>query len=261
VKKIEDSFSEVYDIEVENTHSYLVDNIISHNTINLPQDAKEEDIAKVYLEAHKLGIIGVTVYRDKCREGILSAERVEEVNKIVKTQAPKRPESLPCDIHHVKITKKLDKIRNLEYIVGVGLLYGDPYEIFVFENGRLDKEHTNGVLVKRARGKYDIVLASGYTVDNIMREQTEEEECITRMASTALRHGADIGFIVHQLEKVKGDVGAFTKVMARVLKKYIHDGVKVSGEQCPQCVKKDKKGELVRECGCITCKECGWSKC
>ena len=40
-------------------------------TINMPDSATREDIADVYIEAFKRNIIGVTVYRDGCREGIL----------------------------------------------------------------------------------------------------------------------------------------------------------------------------------------------
>ena len=40
-------------------------------TINLPSDATQEEVSKVFLDAHKKGIIGVTVYRDGCREGVL----------------------------------------------------------------------------------------------------------------------------------------------------------------------------------------------
>ena len=86
----------------------------------------------------------------------------------------------------------------------------------------------------------------------------EHEEALSRMTSTALRHGADIQFVVHQLEKVKGDMLSFARSMARSLKKYVKDGSKVWGEECKSCGKEDS---LSREGGCIICKNCGWSKC
>jgi ribonucleoside-diphosphate reductase alpha chain len=76
------------------------------------------------------------------------------------------------------------------------------------------------------------------------------------MVSTALRHGTDVSFIVHQLEKSKGDLSCSSKAIARVLKKYIPDGKEVSGEECQEC-----GGQLTRESGCIICKACGFSKC
>ena len=86
---------------------------------------------------------------------------------------------------------------------------------------------------------------------------SEEEDALTRMTSTSLRHGADIHHVVQQLEKVKGDMTSFAKSMARALKKYIPDGKKEQGE-CPECNAQDA---LIRQEGCITCTQCGYSKC
>ena len=77
------------------------------------------------------------------------------------------------------------------------------------------------------------------------------------MVSTSLRHGADISFVVHQLEKTKGDLVSLSKVLARTLKKYIKDGTKVHGEECPSC----QGSQVERNDGCVLCKSCGWSKC
>ena len=85
----------------------------------------------------------------------------------------------------------------------------------------------------------------------------EHEEALARLVSTSLRHGADINFIVHQLEKTRGDMQSFSKAMARSLKKYIKDGTEVKGEECPTC----KGTNIVRQEGCMTCQGCGWSKC
>jgi hypothetical protein len=75
------------------------------------------------------------------------------------------------------------------------------------------------------------------------------------MVSTALRHGVDIHFIVEQLGKVEGaDLFAFSKSIARALKKYIKDGT--TGETCEKCGLK-----LVFENGCFICKGCGNGKC
>ena len=85
---------------------------------------------------------------------------------------------------------------------------------------------------------------------------TTEEEAITRLVSSNLRHGTDIKFVVEQLQKTSGDMFSFTKGLARVLKKYIPDGVK-STVSCNDC----GSDNVIFEEGCNKCRNCGSSKC
>jgi len=243
---------------------------VSHSiskTCNLPNSATKELVSEIYMKAWESGCKGFTIYRDGCRTGVLVEEKPKEVVAksgrdaitITKTTAPKRPASLKCEVHHVKLNKKLDKVRTIEYCAVVGLFEGgEPYELFVFENGTIDKKYDVGKLVKKAKGHYDVEFEDGFVIKNIMKDQTEEEELVTRLVSISLRHGTPLEHLVHQLEKVRTDnIASFTKVMYRVLKKYIKNGVKVSGETCPSCGGKD----IIRMEGCQTCKACGYSKC
>jgi ribonucleoside-diphosphate reductase alpha chain len=59
--------AEVFDVEVENNHQYIVNGIVSHNTINLPNEATVEDILGVIYLAWKVGSKGITIYRDASR--------------------------------------------------------------------------------------------------------------------------------------------------------------------------------------------------
>ena len=235
-----------------------IDHSIS-STINLPNDVSEKEVAKIYETAWKLGCKGITVYRDGCRNGVLVKEITLDPNKIQKTVAPKRPKDLGCDIHHITYNGN-------RYYVAVGLFEGEPYEVFagLNEDGEGDpivpKSIKIGKITKKERGKYTLICEEkdwSNSLNNGKSGITDEIETITRLLSTSLRHGADISFIVHQLEKTKGDLQSFSKVLARTLKKYIPDGTKVSGESCPNC----KEGKLKRQEGCISCSTCGYSKC
>lgn len=238
-------------------------------TINLPKDAKEEDVEQVFLEAYKRGIIGVTVYRDGCRgEGILMHKEERQTEIEYAPDAPKRPEIVECDIHHVKITKKLDKPRSFEYLVIVGFhpKYPDvPFEVFAVENGILEKKFVKGKTKKCGRGRYNLIAQHGEEtkeLHNITKDTTELEDLITRQISLELRHRIPIRFVLQQLEK-SGDIGSFNKAIMRALKKYEkghQDHDDFGGLVCPICEEKGQKGEFRREEGCIKC-SCGWSKC
>jgi len=217
------------------------------STINLPKDVSVETVAKIYETAWKEGLKGITVYRDGCRSGVLVKKN--DCNR----DAPKRPKELTCEIYHTNITKKLDKVRNFKYMVMIGILDDSPYEIFAVENGQY--KQTKGKIVKVKRGHYNLVFDAGETVENFTKETTENEDSLTRMVSTALRHKVPVHFICEQLNKVEGEMFCFAKSLARALKKFIKDGTK-SGEDCQQCGAK-----LVYENGCYICKSCGWSKC
>jgi ribonucleoside-diphosphate reductase alpha chain len=129
--------------------------------------------------------------------------------------------------------------------------------VFAGKNGHLAKEIKHGELVKNKRGHYTFTFDDGKTFDNISKHVTDEQEAITRLVSTNLRHGVDTSFLVQQLEKVNGRLDGFAKALARTLKKYIKDGTKVFGETCAQC----GSTSIERREGCVTCMSCGWSKC
>jgi len=54
----------LYDIEVEDAHEYVVNGIVSHNTINLPNAATRDDVARAYMQAWTSGCLGITIFRD-----------------------------------------------------------------------------------------------------------------------------------------------------------------------------------------------------
>ncbi len=63
VQSIEYVVEDLYDIEVEEVHSYLVGGVISHNTVNCPTNLSFEDFKKVYDFAYASGLKGCTTFR------------------------------------------------------------------------------------------------------------------------------------------------------------------------------------------------------
>lgn len=236
-------------VKYQSTATRHIDHSIS-STLNLPEDVTTEQVAEIYETAWKEGVKGITVYRKNCRSGVLIENKKDKPQENTSNQAPKRPKGLPCDVHHVTV-------KGEQYFVLVGKMDDRPYEVFAGRNGTLNKKTRTGIITKIKRGQYRCIFEDGTEMDNVAEFITEDQEALTRLSSTSLRHGVDIGFIVHQLEKVKGDMQSFAKSMSRSLKRYIADGSKVHGEECPNC----GSSNIVRQQGCCTCMNCAWSKC
>ena len=140
----------------------------------------------------------------------------------------------------------------------VGILDGHPYETFAFKMKANHRIPEKGILRKHKTGWYNLISEDKKTVyaENLaLIFEIPDEENITRLVSGWLRSRGNVKYIVDILNKSKGDITTFAKVIARVLKRYIADGEK-SSEKCPVC-----GNTLVFEEGCLNCKSCGHSKC
>lgn len=228
-------------------------------TVNVPNDYPFEKFQDVYLGAYKTGFLkGITTYRAGTMTNVLaSTEKKEESLEqvIPDVKPPKRPKSLTAELHHFIIKKH-------RYYAAVGLMGGKPYEIFTGINHNDDgdiyipKAVKDGTIAKLQRGDYTFDTAEGETYKLTNGHADDTADALTRTISAALRHGCDIQFIVHQLEKTRGPLTSFTKVLARALKKHIKDGSEVKGEECPSC----NQATLVRREGCKAC-NCGYTAC
>lgn len=228
----------------------VVQKYVTHSissTVNLDRETTEEEIADIYIEAWKQGLKGITIYRDGCREGVLT--QVEKPKTIEGRQAPKRPKALEADYYQVKVKKE-------RFIVLVGLLEGKPYEVFAFRPlNPVNIPAHKGTITKVSKMHYSFD-SEHINISNLELASTNiEENAATLYSSMLLRHGVDINYIIKTARKVNDNISSFSSAMCRILAKYIPNG-EVKGEVCPDC-----GGTLVREGGCIHCKDCGYSKC
>lgn len=228
----------------------VVQKYITHSissTVNLAKETTEEEIADIYIEAWKQGLKGITIYRDGCREGVLT--QVEKPKTIEGRQAPKRPKELEADYYQIKS-------KGEQFIVLVGLLNGKPYEIFAFRPlSSVNAPQHKGVITKIGKMHYSFT-SEHMKLENLQKANINiEEQAATLYSSMLLRHGVDIKYIVKTAKKVNDNISSFSSAMCRVLSKYIPNE-EIKGEVCPDC-----GGTLVRESGCIHCKDCGYSKC
>lgn len=232
-------------LEMQSILQRYTTNAIS-STLNLRENIPISEVDAIYSAGHKLGLKGVTIFREGSKPGVLVSNKDEE---FVQHDAPKRPKDLACDIYHLQA-------RGNRWTVLVGLYNDKPYEVFALE-GQTAKKHDKGTLSKNKSGEYSLSVSEDEDVTihpNITENMSDVEEAMTRLISTALRHGAKIDFIVEQLEKTQGDITSFSKAISRTLKKY---ATEVRGQQCEDC----GSSNIILEEGCSTCVDCGSSKC
>lgn len=233
-------------VEIQSILQRYTTNAIS-STINLPSTVSYQEVSDIYMHGWKKGLKGQTIYVDGSRSGVLVTETSKSRDSFEYIDAVKRPRELHCKTH-------VTTLNGEKYNVFVGLMDGKPYEIFV--TNYFTKED-DLIIKKIKKGRYDLIKNGETYSEDITTEMSDEQEAVTRLVSTSLRHGADIKFIVEQLNKTsEGNMFGFTRGLARVLKKYIPDGAK-STVLCNDC----GSSNVIFEEGCNKCLDCGSSKC
>jgi len=256
----------VMKVQLQGAVQKWVDHSISV-TVNIPQSVDEQVVSEIYQTAWESGCKGMTIYRDGSRDGVLvrtedSKNSTEKVD-FSENNAPKRPEKIEADVVRFKN-------KDEEWIAVVGLYEGKPYEIFT---GKADCFYLHPAIKKgwvvRAKptktepARYDFIFTDnegyGGTIQGLSRMFNEEYWNYAKLISGILRHGMPIPSVVNLISKLRFDddnIMTWKNGVTRTLKKYIKEGTKVK-QSCPEC----SQESLVYKDGCVTCMNCGHSKC
>ncbi|WP_336066210.1 adenosylcobalamin-dependent ribonucleoside-diphosphate reductase [Mesoflavibacter sp. CH_XMU1404-2] len=238
-------------------------------TINLPNDVSEELVGELYLKAWEVGCKGVTVYRDGSRSGVLISndEKKEPEQQETLTAFPiKRPDVLVADVVRFQNNKE-------KWIAFIGLIEDKPYEIFTGladdEDGILIPRWVNQGLIIKSKNedgtsRYDFQYKNkrGYktTIEGLSYKFNPEFWNYAKLISSTLRHGMPIDKIVDLINSLQLDsasINTWKNGVVRALKRYVADGTEAKGHTCDNC----KSENLIYQEGCLTCKDCGSSKC
>lgn len=241
-------------------------------TINMPADVTEEVVGQLYMEAWKSGCKGVTVYRDGSRSGVLISNSEKKEKKEEKaTEAGNRifpttrPAVLEADV--VRFQNSKDK-----WIAFIGLIDGKPYEIFTGfaddEDGILIPRWVNeGLIIKNrdvdGNSRYDFQYKNkrGHktTIEGLSYKFNPEYWNYAKLISSTLRHGMPIEKVVDLINSLQLDeaINTWKNGVARALKRYVPDGTEAKKQKCENC----NSTNLHYQEGCLTCKDCGSSKC
>jgi len=262
-------------IRMQAAFQKYIDNAVS-KTINFPNHATKEDIAKAYLLAYETGCKGITIYRDGSRDvQVLTTGKTPAKEKAAVPALPAQP---------FYKRERPAMMRGTTYKINTS--YGD---LFVTIN---DDEEGKPFEVFATIGK-----AGGFF--------SAKSEAICRLASLALRAGIPPEEIIKQIKGIRGPMPSWTDMgmilslpdaVAQIMERHIvrsqpklglefHNGEKVSKEdmaklppephlngnglnikrsiadfgtapECPEC------GSLLEISeGCLKCRSCGFSKC
>ena len=238
-----------------------VDNSIS-KTINCPEDISFEDFKAIYESAHSMGCKGCTTYRpNEVTGSVLSVDKsVEEAAPVLPSDPPpQRPEKLLGATYKIKV--------------------GDQKAVYMTINDIIESDGTI-----RA---FEIFLRSS--------DPTHDEwmVALARMVSAILRRPHDSRFVGPELMRIaspvsggfqhgKGYQPSLVGAIGAAIKDHMdglsgdgpveveanahewgpeaaeaHYSVKAKLTFCPKCNSTNTKNEN----GCLTCLDCGHSKC
>tara|TARA_B100000900_G_scaffold47260_1_gene35097 strand:- start:514 stop:2031 length:1518 start_codon:yes stop_codon:yes gene_type:complete len=252
-------------VKMQGSIQKYIDSSIS-STVNLANEITVDTIADIYMTAYKAGLKGITVYREGSREGILitdeenaETEKLKEDSKTITEATDKTPRSRPTQTKGV--TRRIR--------TGEGTLY---ITINEDENGLCEVFTTIG----KAGGN-----------------AAAQSEAISRLISLSLRSGLDPKAIVRQLKGISGPnptwedgrlILSTPDAIGKALDDYLleksqypdgdeekknSDSPRITlaqekikddfpeGMVCIEC----QNHSVFNEGGCLTCRECGWSKC
>jgi ribonucleoside-diphosphate reductase alpha chain len=228
------------------------DNGVS-KTINLPNSASVEDVARAYHIAWELGCLGITVFRDGCKEGVLhvgtkapdkrEAEAASSLPAVVKP----RPRSLSGRTYRVETPL------GTAFIVVNANGEGEPFEVFV----SVGKAGSDTMAVAEAIGR---LVSLTLRMPSPLSPKRRLELMIGQLSG--IGGGRPLGFGPQRVLSLPDGI-------ARVLAEHAGHvkaeesgpaakGAKLTaGDICPEC----GQATFVYEEGCKKCYGCGFNEC
>ena len=222
-----------------------LDNAVS-KTINLPNTATVETIKDCFKMAYDMGCKGITIYRDGCKEGVVTVGTADKPKE--KQIGPARGEVVPRPYSTQGVTRRLN--------TGCGKLYltanfdGDGNIIETFITTGSD----GGCLIftEATSRLISLAIRGGIPVEEVIEQLNSTHPCPSYMMSHATGRKTSKGkscasAIANVLKELQAKKATTYEVSTRT---------KTNKEKCSNC-----DSGIIHVEGCISCPECGYSKC
>ena len=229
------------------------DNGVS-KTINLPNDASEEDVASAYRLAWELGCLGITVFRDGCK-----GEQVLNVGVSKKDKVPAALPTAATAVIKPRPHSLSGKTYRMETPIGTAFITvnetfdGEPFEVFV----QVGKGGSDTMAVAEALGR---LISLTLRLPSPLSAGRRLEEVISQLARIGGAQPTGFG---------RAKVLSLPDALARTLAEHVGQ---VKGEATAEVPVAEQRriGDLCKECGqatfvyeegCKKCLSCGFNEC
>jgi ribonucleoside-diphosphate reductase alpha chain len=165
-----------------------IDHSIS-STVNLPKETTADEVERIYFLAWKMGLKGITCYREGSREGVLLTEQQAQASGITAgPAAPPEARTVPAPAPDPGPVRATPRVRPKVTV------------------GRTER-------VETPRGRiYVVVNEDEWGVNEVFVHSFDDEaEACGRLASLALRAGVDPREVIEQLWRVQSKEVAFDR--------------------------------------------------
>ena len=235
-------------------------------TINLPNDAKVEDVKKAFQLAWETGCKAVTVYRD----GSKSVQVLETGGDTVATETEGEHLLVPRK-RPISVTGVTDRARTGHGNLFVTVNFDDegrPFELFTTlgKAGGCDSAYLEAIsrlasLALRSGIDPNQVVEQlrGITCDPIWDEGTlvrSAPDAVSLVLNKHLEHGGPKRMAADEVQPATrvSQLGLFPSTKDESVMTNGH--LLPSGARCPEC-----SGYLIHQEGCLRCLDCGYNKC
>ena len=268
--------SPIWHVKMQAAFQQFTDNAVS-KTVNFPNSATQEEVAEVYRLAYELGCKGTTICRDGSRDeqvlniGVDKAKQETALPDHVEKLLESGCDSTACLLRSGSIKPRPRPDVTMGYTEKVKIGCGNLYITVNYDEQGVCEVFTN---TGRAGGC------------------PSQSEATARLMSVALRAGVDSDELIRQLKGIRCPstirqqgmaVTSCPDAIAKAIEKVMQASKTNQIPPCPPPMGAGRKGrpapdmtpaesklakycpecgaQLEHEGGCVTCRNCGYSKC